>query len=424
MIIFTISFFTLLLIIGVPISVSMLISTGISLLAFTDTSLLILPQQIFNGADNFVIFAVPFFIVAGSIMAAGKMASQIVQFMAALVGRLPGGLAIATIFACAFFSAISGSSLATIVAIGSIMVPALVKEGYPKRLSTGILTSAGALGVLIPPSIPMILLCVSMETPVGDQFLAGFIPGMLIVAVLSTYVYIVCKKNSYGVVNKKSFYEILMLAKESFFTLILPVIILGGIYSGFATPTEVGAIALVYALIIEMFIHKSIKFNQLTDILVEATILAAALTFIFCAAKTFTWFLTIENIPHQIAAMLITMFPSKWVFLFCLSLTFLVLGMFLELVSILIVIGPLLIPTLQHFNINLIHFGIIMIVNCEIGFMTPPFGVNLFVAMGIMEQDMVDIVKGVIPFMLLYLFCLILLILFPEISLSLLTIFK
>lgn len=420
MIFVTIILFCALLIMGVPISVAMLIVTGVSLYFFTDTSLLILVQQMFNGVDNFIVFAVPFFIVAGSVMAKGDMARRIVQVMTAVVGRIPGGLAIATILACAFFAAISGSSLATIVAIGSIMVPALVKEGYPKRFSTGILTSAGALGVLIPPSIPMILLCIVMETPVGDQFLAGFLPGVMIVIFLSVYVYIICKRNNFGVVQKYSLREIVNLIKESSLTLVLPIIILGGIYSGFATPTEVGAVALVYALIIELFVYKSIKFGQISEIFVESAVLASSLTFIFAAAKAFTWFLTSENIPHQIAGLIVTLFPSKWIFLFFLSLTFLVLGTFLELVAVLIVIGPLLIPTLDHFNINLVYFGIIMIVNCEIGFMTPPFGVNLFVAMGVMKESMGEVVRGVIPFMLIYLASLVILILIPEISLFLL----
>jgi C4-dicarboxylate transporter DctM subunit len=207
MILAIIILFSVMLIMGVPISVAMLIVTGVSLYFFTDTSLIILIQQMFSGVDNFVVFAVPFFIVAGALMSEGDMARRVVQVMTALVGRIRGGLAIATIFACGFFAAISGSSLATIVAIGSIMVPALVKEGYPKRFSTGILTSAGALGVLIPPSIPMILLCVVMETPVGDQFLAGFLPGFMIALFLSIYVYIIAKRNNLGIVHKYSFRE-------------------------------------------------------------------------------------------------------------------------------------------------------------------------------------------------------------------------
>jgi len=263
-----------------------------------------------------------------------------------------------------------------------------------------------------------------METPVGNQFLAGFLPGFMIAIFLSVYVYIICKKNNFGVVHKYSLREIAKLVKESALTLVLPPIIIGGIYTGFATPTEVGAVALVYALIIELFVYKSIKFSQISGIFVESAVLASSLVFIFAAAKAFTWFLTSENIPQQIADLIVALVASKWIFLFFLSLTFLVLGMFLELVSVLIVIGPLLIPTLEHFEINLIYFGIIMIVNCEIGFMTPPFGVNLFVSMGVMKESMGEVVRGVIPFVLIYLACLVILMLIPEISLLLPKLFQ
>ena len=410
-----ISFFGL-LILGVPIAVMLLMVTAISLYFFTDISPLVLVQQLFRGLDNFIIMAVPFFIVAGGIMSRGDIARRIVEVMKIFVGRLPGGLAISSVFGCMFFAAISGSSLATVVAIGSIMIPVLMNSGYSKKFSTGLLTSSGSLGILIPPSIPMILICVVMGTSVGEQFMAGFLPGILIGLVLSGYVYIMAKRNNWGGVERYTFSEALKVLKDSSLAIILPIIVLGSIYGGFATPTEAGAVALVYALIIELFVYKKLKPRDLIKIVSDSAITSASLTLILSCAFGFTWLLTTQRIPVMAAEFITGLIASKWMFLMALNALLIIMGCFMQIISVIIVIGPILVPTLSCYNISLIHFGLMMIVNAEVGFMTPPFGLNIFVAMGVTKQTFWEVARAVFPFMLLFLGCLLLITYVPQIS--------
>jgi len=410
-----IAFFGL-LILGVPISVMLLMVTGMALFFFTQIPLVSLIQQLYGGLNNFVILAVPFFIVAGGIMSAGDSARRIVDVINLVVGRLRGGMAISTIFGCMFFAAISGSSLATIIAIGTIMVPALNNSGYPKKLSTGVITSSGALGTLIPPSIPMILICIVMNTSVGEQFMAGFLPGAFIGLALSVYVYFLAKRYKWGRIKKHSFSEAIEILKKGSMAIVLPVIVLGGIYGGLTTPTEAGALALVYALIIELLVFKKLKPRDLMKVVVDSAVISAALTLILTCAFALNWFLTMHRVPVLVAEFITNHVSTKWMFLLIINILLIIMGTFVELITLIMVIGPILVPTLETFDISLIHFGIIMIVNAEVGYMTPPFGLNIFVSMSVTKQTMWEVAKAVFPFMLIFMGCLFIFTYIPQIS--------
>lgn len=413
-----ISFFVLLFL-GIPISMVVLVSSMVGILLFSDVPSLILIQQLFNGLDKFVILAVPFFILAGGVAAQGDTARRLVELMNIIFGRLKGGLAIATIFACAFFAAISGSSLATVVAIGTIMVPGLIKAGYPKSMATGIIASAGSLGVLIPPSAPLVLICVAMNTSVGKQFMAGFLPGLVIAVVLSVFVLFLSRKLGIKPREKYTARQTYTIIKNSFLALMFPVIVLGGIYGGITTPTEAAAVSLIYVLIIELFVYKKVKFKDLTGILANAATTAGALTFIIASASVFTWFMTTQQVPAAIATFIQDIIHTKTMFLFSLVLFLFIAGCFMDLISMTLVLGPILIPTLALFDLDLIHFGIIAITSAEVAFMTPPFGVNLFVTMGVTDEPLGYVAKSTMPFMFICLALVVVFAFFPEISMFL-----
>ena len=305
------SFFGL-LILGFPIAMVVLISATLGVVFFAGTNPVILIQQLFNGLDNFILLAVPFFVIAGSLAANGETAQRLVDVMQVIVGRIRGGLVIATVLACAFFSAISGSSLATIVAVGTIMIPALQAAGYSKPMGTGVVTASGSLGVLIPPSGPMILFCVVLGTSVGRQFLAGFLPGMLIAVAFSVYVYIRCRQLNVGESKSFTLSESLKQVKNSILAIMFPVIVLGGIYGGITTPTEAAAVSVIYVLIIELTVYKKLKLKDLTKVLADSIILAGTLAFLVACAMAFSWFLTTQQIPAMLTEFIGNFIQAKW----------------------------------------------------------------------------------------------------------------
>jgi C4-dicarboxylate transporter DctM subunit len=411
--------FGTLLFAGMPIAIILGISTMVALTFFTNTPLHIITQQLFNSLDNFVLLAIPFFILAGAIMTRGGIARKLVNFVNALVGWFPGGLAMAGILACIFFAAISGSSTATVVAIGSIIIPALMKSGYGEKFSLGLITVSGSLGIVIPPSIPMILYCLVMNVSVSKMFMAGIIPGLFIGSALLVYTFIIAKKNNWRIEKKASISEIWLAAKDGIWALILPVLILGGIYSGLFTPTEAAAVSVVYALVVEIFIYKEFKFQDITEICQEAAVLSACLLFILACAMTFIWLLTSQQIPHQMADFIIHYIDSPVLFLLAVNVLFLILGCFMDDVSAMLVLAPLFIETLHRYGIDLVHFGVVMVLNIQMGMLTPPFGINLFVASGITSKPLMRIAGGVLPFLIVMLFCLFVVTYVPAISLSL-----
>lgn len=412
------SFFGL-LIFGFPIALVVLISASIGLVVFTGTSPVVLIQQMFNGLDNFLLLALPFFIMAGSVAAKGETAQRLVDVMELIVGRIRGGLVIATIFACGFFSAISGSSLATIVAVGTIMIPAVEAAGYSKRMGTGVVTAAGSLGVLIPPSAPMILFCVVLGTSVAKQFLAGFIPGLLIIGAFSLYVHIRCRQLKLGRSKAYTFSESLKIVKRSILAVMFPVIVLGGIYGGITTPTEAAAVSLVYVLIVELTVYRRLKLRDLTNVLADAVTLSGTLTFLVACAMAFSWLLTTQQLPAMLTDLVGNFIQAKWVFILALFAFLIIAGCFLDIISLLVILSPLLAPTLTSFNIDLIHFGIIAIVLSQVGFLTPPFGVNLVVTMGLTKQSLGEITRAILPYLLILIGIALLIAFVPNISMFL-----
>ncbi|WP_419176861.1 TRAP transporter large permease [Desulfosediminicola sp.] len=411
--------FFVLLFMGVPIAVILGVSTAVCLMLFTSTPLHIVAQQLFNALDNFVLLAIPFFILAGSIMTRGGIARRLIEFVNALVGWFPGGLGMAGILACIFFAAISGSSPATVVAIGSIMIPALIKAGYGEKFSLGLITVSGSLGIVIPPSIPMILYCLVMNVSVAEMFMAGILPGLMIGAALMAYTYVVARRNNWRIEKKCSVEEIITTARRGAWALILPVLVLGGIYSGLFTPTEAAAVSVVYALFVEIFIYKEFKIRDITNVCQEAAVLSACLLFILACAMTFLWLLTAEQIPQQLADIIVQHINSPWMFLLCVNLLFLILGCFMDDVSAMLILAPLFYETLNRYGIDLVHFGVVMVLNIQMGMLTPPFGLNLFVASGITERPLMTVARGVMPFLGIMLFCLLLVTYIPSISLLL-----
>jgi C4-dicarboxylate transporter DctM subunit len=419
MILFMAFLFIALLVISTPIAVVLLTVTGATLTFFLNIPLQAMVQQLFNGMDNFILLSIPFFILAGNIMAAGSISKHLVAVMQLIAHRIPGGMAVASVLACAFFAAISGSSPATVIAIGSIMIPALIKHGYGERFSIGLLTSAGSLGILIPPSIPMVLYALVMNVSVGELFLAGFMPGALIASLLMIYSMIMAKKFNWEctVVFEKGHAR--KVIKDASWGIAMPVVVLGGIYSGIFTPTEAAAVSVVYALLIELFVYKDMSLEKFHRVLKDSVVLSSSLLFIISSAMTFIWLLTREKLPVMAAEFIMEHIQNKYLFLLVINLFLLGVGCVMDIVSAIIVISPILAVALQQLNIDLIHYGIIMIVNIEFGFLTFPFGLNLFVSMGMTGKSLTEVGRAVLPFLLLLLGGLALITYVPFISTAL-----
>lgn len=411
--------FICLLLLGLPISMVLAVTTTFVLLFFTDTPLTILVQQLFNALDKFVILAIPFFILAGGIMTEGGIARRLVAVMNLLVGRFRGGSAMATVVACVFFAALSGSSPATVVAIGSIMYPAMIKAGYGEKFTTGLISSAGSLGIVIPPSIPMILYCLVMNTSVAELFVAGIIPGLMIGGALMGYTYVLATKRNWRQTQSYTWPQAFRIIREGLWGLMLPVIVLGGIYSGAFTPTEAAAVSVVYALVVELAIYRELTFRNLLKVSRDSALFSACILFILACAMTFVWLLTSEQIPNQLADFIIANVHSWWVFLSLVAVFFLLTGAAMDAVSAMLVLSPLFMETLNRFGIDYVHYGIVMVLMIELGFLTPPFGLNLFVAMGLTGKPLMQVARAVAPFLLIMLACVALLTFVPQISLFL-----
>ncbi|MCF8105185.1 MAG: TRAP transporter large permease subunit [Desulfohalobiaceae bacterium] len=411
--------FALLLLLGMPISILLLTTTAIVIFFFTNTPLTILVQQLFNALDKSVLMAIPYFILAGGIMTEGALAKRLIDLMNLVVGRFRGGAAMATVVACVFFAALSGSSPATVVAIGSIMFPALIKAGYSEKFTTGLITSAGSLGIVIPPSIPMILYCLIMNVSVAELFMAGIVPGLLIGSVLMGYTYILARRHGWRQEKTYTKGEVFKVIREGLWGMVLPVIVLGGIYSGLFTPTEAAAVSVVYALGVEFLVFRELNLKKLFKVTLDSAVLSASLLFILACAMTFVWFLTAEQLPNMMADFIISHVSSWWMFMLLVTILFLITGTAMDAVSAMMVLSPLFIETLNRYGIDYIHYGIVMVLMIEFGFLTPPFGLNLFVAMGITKKPLTSVARATFPFLILLLLCVALITFIPEISLFL-----
>jgi C4-dicarboxylate transporter DctM subunit len=388
---------------GTPIAVAMIATVMLALVFFSQVPLIVIIQQMFNSADSFTLMAIPFFVLSGNIMTAGGMSRRLIRVATALFGGMSGGLAIAATAACAFFAAISGSSPATVAAIGAIMVPALMKQKYSDTYSIGVVTSAGSLGIMIPPSIPMVVYALATGEPIGKLFMAGVVPGLMTAGVFALMCYFAAKHGGFGQCDsgtRSDRSELVAALKDGFWGLMMPVIVLGGIYSGVFTPTEAAAVAVVYSAIVGSFIYRDIKLKDYVDILTSSASVSAMIMFIILAASAFSWYLTSQGIPQEVAAWIISIAPEPWMFLLAVNILLLIVGCFMEPNSAILVLAPLFYPIILKLNIDPIHFGIMMIFNLELGLLTPPLGLNLFVASGMTGFPLSRVVKAVIPFII------------------------
>lgn len=418
-----------LILIGVPVAVALGVSSLVCMILFTSHDISGVPD-IFISAFKPTLMAIPMFILAGSLLSKGSAAQRIVDFARSLVGHLPGGLPMSAILACIIFAAVSGSSPATVVAIGSVMFVALREAGYPKSYSVGAITTAGSLGILIPPSVVMIVFGVTasglsdlngkeITISIEALFRAGIIPGLMIGGMMMVYAYFGAKRLGYKATKPES---IKVRAKQffrAFWALLIIFVVIGGIYGGLFTATEAAGIAVVYAFIVSVFVYKDLKLKDLYNVCLDAAITTAMIFLIIGSAVVFAHFLTSERIPHHIAEFLIEQNMSWWMFLIAVNILLFIMGQFMEPSSVVMIMTPLLLPIAVSLGIDPVHFGIIMVVNMELGMITPPVGLNLFVASSLTGLDLKEVVISVLPWLVVMLVGLILVTYIPQISLAL-----
>ncbi len=402
---------------GMPISIAL--GTTVLLFLFTMTQVPIesVGLKLFTGLDNFSIMAIPFFILAGTFLTHGGVARRMIRFTTSLVGHWPGGLGLAGVAASALFAAVSGSSVATVVAIGSIMLPAMVDHGYPKGFGAGVITTSGALGILVPPSVILVLYGVSTNTSIGALFMAGVLPGVLLALLLAGLTCIIAWRKGYPRMVASTWPERFKAFRESFWGLALIGIVLGGIYGGVFTPTEAAAVAAVYAFVIAVFVYRDMGLRDVPRVLLNAANMSAMLLYIITNAVLFSFLMTSENIPQAMASWIVARHFDPWVFLIVINVVLLVAGNVMEPTSILLIMAPILFPIAKGLGVDPVHLGVLMAVNMEVGLCHPPVGLNLYVASGIARMGITELTVAVWPWLLVMLGFLVLVTYVPGISL-------
>jgi C4-dicarboxylate transporter DctM subunit len=375
--------------------------------------------KLFETSEHYTLLAIPFFVLAGNLMSTGGVARRMVTFAISAVGHMRGGLAIASILACMLFAAVSGSSPATVVAIGSIVIAGMVKNGYTKEFAAGVICNAGTLGILIPPSIVMVVYAAVTEVSVGRLFMAGVVPGLLLGAMLMAAVWWRAGKLQLTPPPKAPLREVLKALRESMWGLALLVIIMGGIYGGVFTPTEAAAVSAVYALLVAVVIYRDIGFKQLPEVFLESSKTTVMLMFIVANALLFAHVLTTERIPQTIAEHIMAVGMSPWMFLMIVNVLLLVAGAFMEPTGVILILAPILFPIASHLGIDPIHLGVIMVVNMEIGMVTPPVGLNLFVTAGVTKMNLMQVTRAALPWLSVLLVFLVMITYIPAITLAL-----
>lgn len=421
----------ILLVTGMPVSIALGLTVFSFLFVFTEIPIDSIALKLFTGIEKFEIMAIPFFILAGNFLTHGGVARRMIRFATAMIGHWYGGMGLAAVVACALFAAISGSSPATVMAVGSILIPAMVAQGYPPRFGTGVIATSGGLGILIPPSIVMVMYAVAtsgmvvtgpngetvMSASIGALFMAGVIPGLILATMLGLTTIYRAWKNDYPRLPKANWRERFTAFRESIWGLFLIVIIMGGIYTGFFTPTEAAAVSAVYAFIIAVFVYKDISLRDVPRVLLTSAAMSAMLLYIITNAVMFAFILTSEQIPQAMSAWIVDQGFGMIGFLLLVNVILLLIGMVMEPSAVVLIMAPILFPVAMKLGVDPVHFGIMMVVNMEIGLCTPPVGLNLYVASSISRLGLTEVTKSTLPWFLTAMVFLVLITYVPEISL-------
>ncbi len=416
--------FFLLLLSSTPIAVALGLATFLYFYYYTLIPLTQVPDTLFNALNTFPLMAIPFFILAANIMSQGGISRRLTQAANSVVGHFRGGLAMTAVISCMFFAAISGSSPATVVAVGTLLIPAMVKSGYGQNFSTGLITTSGSMGILIPPSIPLIVYGIVTEQSIGDLFIAGVVPGLLAGMLLLGLVVLISRRRGFGgeggveEIAPATARERFVAFRDAFLSLMLPVLVLGGIYTGVFTPTEAAAMAVFYALLVSLIFYREIGIKDLPRIILKSARMSAMVMFIIANGILFSFVLTSERIPAEVTQLFLNLDLSQWAFLLVVNLLLLITGAFMETSSAILILAPILLPVATDLGVNPIHLGIIMIMNLEIGMVTPPLGLNLFVASGLTGMSVMRIAKAALPSALVLLLALLIVTYVPDLALT------
>jgi C4-dicarboxylate transporter DctM subunit len=405
------------LLLAMPIATAMGVSSIVAMLV-ADMPVTFLVQVMFESLNSFPLVAIPLFILAGGIMERGGLSQRIVDIFMPLIGRTYGGLAIVTVLACMFFAAISGSGPPTVAAIGSIMIPAMVRQGYSPSFAGGITASGGTLGILIPPSVPMIIYGVSSETSIPRLFAAGVVPGIMVGALLIGMAYILSRQRGYRSNDSgRDLGAFVRALRRGIWALLAPIIILGGIYTSVFTPTESAVVAVVYGLFVSTVVYREMDFPKLKETFIFSATISGSVLVIIAAATVFGQILTLQNIPQDLGKWIASLSDNKYVILFVIIAALIFIGMWMDTIAQIILLTPVLVPVVRNLGVDPVHFGIIFVLCCEIGFLTPPLGVNLFVAMRLTGVSLESLSKSALPYVLVLIVSVVLIVFFPQIAL-------
>jgi len=421
--------FFIILLFGMPISISLAVSSILPWVVDNSfaANLVMVLRQMMSGVNSLTLLAIPMFMLSGTIMARGGISKKLFDVFTYFAGNRVGGVPCAVVITCLFYGAISGSSPATVAAVGSMTIPVMVNLGYSKEFSTAIIAVSGGLGCIIPPSIPFVLYSTSAGTSVGEMFIAGIVPGIFLGVLLMLYAVYYCKKKGEDrerisvVMAELRGQGFLSLFKDSFWALLTPVIILGSIYGGIATPTEAAVMSVYYALFVSVFVYKTIEIKRIPAIFMESLKTMAPILFVLSAAVSFGRVLALMNVPQTVGSWITSTFSSKWEILLVVNIFLLFVGMVMDAAPAILILTPILAPVMTAIGVDLVHFGIMMVVNLAVGFVTPPVGINLFVASSMTQIPVIRVAKVSLPFTLMFALGLVLIVIFPQISLCLLS---
>jgi C4-dicarboxylate transporter DctM subunit len=402
---------------GMPVSIALGLTVLTYLFTMTSVPIESVALKLFTGIEKFEIMAIPFFILAGNFLTHGGVARRMIDFATSMVGHYHGGLGLSAVFACALFAAVSGSSPATVAAVGAILLPAMVKQGFPVRFGTGVIASSGGLGILIPPSIVMVMYAVSTNSSVGALFMAGVIPGLVLAFMLATTTWWIARRNNYPRMPRASWATRFQAWRKSAWGLLLIILVMGGIYSGIFTPTEAAAMSAVYAFVIAVFVYKDMPLSRVPKVLLDSANMSAMLLYIITNAVLFSFLLTYENIPQELAQWMVDTGLGPIGFLLAVNVLLLLAGNIMEPTSVILITAPVLFPVAMALGIDPIHFGVMIVVNMEIGMITPPVGLNLYVASGISRLGMTETTIACFPWLLTMLVFLMIITYWPPLSL-------